>query len=258
MEERVKLEEMTWPEVEAALQAGFETAIVPSGSVEQHGPHLPFLTDCLIGERVAELTAAKLGRTLVAPILRPGLSYHHMMFPGSLTVSPETFMRLYEETCLALARHGFRTFILTSGHSGNFAFLDGIGFYLMDLLRSRGFQARVIPEVYGAGYIQIQQRLVSERFGVPVEEAQWHADVLETACMLAIRPDLVRMDKAARGWISADGASIDLYADSLRVLTPNGIVGDARRATRAMGEALLEGLSDWMAGRLRRRLGWTA
>ena len=256
MVERVKLEEMTWPEIDAALQAGYDAVFVPSGSVEQHGPHLPLLTDCLIGERVAELTAQKLGRTLVAPILRPGLSYHHLMFPGSLSVSPQTFTAMYEETCLALARHGFRTFILTSGHGGNFAFLDGIGFYLMDLLRLRGFEARVLPEVYGAGYVRVQQELVSERFGVPVEEAQWHADVLETACMLAIRPDLVRMDKAARGWISQDGQGVDLYMDSLRVLTPNGVVGDARRATREMGEALLERLSDWMAERLRRRLGW--
>jgi creatinine amidohydrolase len=254
MTPRVKLEEMTWPEIGAAVEAGFNTVFVPSGSVEQHGPHLPLLTDCLIGERVAELTAVKLGKTLVAPILRPGLSFHHLMFPGSLSVSPQTFTAMYEETCLALARHGFRTFILTSGHGGNFGFLDGIGFYLMDLLRQRGFETRVVPEVFSAGYVQVQQQLVSERFGVPVEEAQWHADVLETSCMLAIRPDLVRMDKAARGWISADGTGVDLYSAPLNDLTPNGIIGDARRATREMGEAILERLSDWMAERLRRRL----
>jgi len=249
----VKIEEMTWPEIDAALQHGFDTIIVPSGSVEQHGPHLPLLTDCLIGERVAELAALKLGHTLVAPVIRPGLSYHHMMFPGSLTVSPDTFRALYEETCLCLARHGFRTMILTSGHGGNFAFLDGIGFYLADSLRAQGYPVRVLPQVNTAGYVQVQQRLVVEQFGVPLEEAQWHADVLETACMLAIRPDLVRMERAARGWIGG-GAGIDLYAASLRVLTPNGIVGDARRATAEMGTALLEALGEWMADEMRRRL----
>jgi creatinine amidohydrolase len=251
---RVKIEEMTWPDIEAALKDGFDTVIVPSGSVEQHGPHLPLLTDCLIGERVAELAARKLGHALVAPIIRPGLSYHHMMFPGSLTVSPDTFTHLYEETCLCLARHGFRTLILTSGHGGNFAFLDGIGFYLADTLRARGFPVRVLPQVNTVAYVQAQQKLVTEHFGVPLEDAQWHADVLETACMLAIRPDLVHMERAARGWMGG-GAGIDLYADSLRALTPNGIVGDPRKATPEMGAALLEVLGDYMAGEMRRRLG---
>ena len=254
MRQQVKLEAMTWTDVEAALKEGLETVIIPSGSVEQHGPHLPLLTDSLIGERVAELTARKLGRTLVAPIIRPGLSYHHMMFPGSFTVSPETFRRLYEEYCLSLAQHGFRIMILTSGHGGNFAFIEGIGFYLGDFLRSRGHSVRVIPQVNGDEYVQVQQQFVLQRFGVPIEEAQWHADVLETACMLAICPDLVHMERAAKGWGGENGP-IDLYADSLRSLTPNGIVGDARRATREMGEALLEHLSDWMADQLRRRLG---
>ena len=71
--------------------------------------------------------------------------------------------------------------------------------------------------------------------------------------MLAIRPDLVKMDRAPRGWMGQ--GSIDLYSDSLRTLTPTGVVGDARRATAEMGAALLEHLSEWMAETLRRRLG---
>jgi creatinine amidohydrolase len=252
---RVNLGEMTWTEIEMAIQNGFETVIIPSGSVEQHGPHLPLLTDSLIGERVAEKTARKMGRTLVAPIIRPGLSYHHLAFPGSLTLSPETFGHIYEEYCLALARHGFHNYILTSGHGGNFSFLDGISLYLQDLLRQRGYVARVIPEVNSAAYVKLQQNLVGERFGVPAEEACWHADVLETACMLAIRPDLVHMERAAAGWVG-DNTKIDLNAKDFRDWTPNGVLGDPRRATAEMGFALLDALSDWMAVRLRSRLGW--
>lgn len=255
MERRIQLGEMSWTDVEAALRDGFETVIIPTGSVEQHGPHLPLLTDSLIAERVAELTARKLGKTLVAPVIRPGLSYHHMQFPGSFTVTPETFRRLLEEYCLSLATHGFRTFIVTSGHGGNFSFIDGIGFYLQDYSRSRGHPVRVIPHVDAAEYARIQREFVCQQFGVPPEEANWHADVLETACMLAIRPDLVHMERAVPGWVG-DSKDIDLYAKDLRSLTPNGILGDPRRATREMGEALLEYVSDWMAGQLRRRLGW--
>ena len=154
MAAKVKLEEMTWPEVEAARGEGVETVIVPTASVEQHGPHLPLLTDTLIGDRVAEMTARKLGKTLVAPVIRPGLSSHHMGFPGSFTLSPETFHRVLEEYCLSLLTHGFRAFILTSGHGGNFTYLDAIGSYLQDALRAREPNVRVIPHVNLVRYMR--------------------------------------------------------------------------------------------------------
>lgn len=259
MAARVKLEEMTWPEVEAARREGVETVIIPAASVEQHGPHLPLLTDTLIGDRVAEMTARKLGKTLVAPVIRPGLSSHHMGFPGSFTLSPETFRRVLEEYCLSLLTHGFRTFILTSGHGGNFTYLDAVGPYLQDALRAREPRVRVIPHVNLVRYMRTQQDFVRQRFGIPVEEAGWHADVMETACILAIRPDLVNMGQAAAGWIGDSTTILDrLFVDGFRAVSPNGILGDARKATREMGEALLEHLTDVLAEELRGRLGWTS
>lgn len=258
MDRQVKLEEMTWMEVEAARREGFDTVIVPTGSVEQHGPHLPLLTDTLIADRVAELTARKLGRTLVAPVIRPGLSSHHMMFPGSFTLSPETFRRVLEEYCLSLATHGFRTFVLTSGHGGNFSYLDAIAPYLQDGLRAHGHAVRIIPHVNLLRYVRMQQEFLRQKFGVPVEEAAWHADVIETACILVIRPDLVDMSRAAPGWVGDPTTIWDrLFVDGLRSVTPNGILGDPRRATREMGEALLEYVSDVLADELRGRLGWS-
>lgn len=252
----VNLEEMSWPEVEGALQAGFRTVIIPTASVEQHGPHLPLLTDALIGERVAELTAQKLGDTLVAPIIRPGLSSHHMMFPGSMTLTPETFRRLMEEYCLSLAKHGFRTFVLLSSHGGNFSYLDAVGPYLQDALHAGGIPVRIVPHVNLARYMRMQQDFVRERFGVPLEEAAFHADVLETACMLAIRPDLVDMTRAEAGWVGITSTILDrLFVEGLRSITPNGILGDPRRATPEMGEALLEYVSKELAGELSVRLG---
>lgn len=256
MERRVKLEEMTWTDVEAARRDGFETVFVPTGSVEQHGPHLPLLTDTLIADRVAELTARKLGRALVAPVIRPGLSAHHMKFPGSLTLSPETFRQILEECCLSLATHGFRTFILTSGHGGNFSYLDAVAPYVQEALRAGGHAVRLIPHVNLVQYVRMQQEFLSEKFGVPVEEACWHADVIETACILAIRPDLVDMSRAAPGWIGDPTTIYDrLFVEGLHSVTPNGILGDPRRATREMGEALLEHVSDVLAAQLRARLG---
>ena len=257
MEDRVLLEEMTWPEVKAALADGTETVIIQTASVEQHGPHLPLLTDTLIGGHVAQMIARKLGKTLVAPVVRPGLSVHHMKFPGSFTTAPETFRTVIEEACMSLATHGFKNLILLSSHGGNFTFIDGIGPYLQDSMTRKGYKVRIIPHVNILHYSRIQQNFVGEKFGVPLEEAGFHADVIETACMLVIRPDLVRMDKMAPGFIGDNKPLLDkIFVEGIQSVTENGIVGDPRRATLEMGEALLEHLTNVLSGELRERLGW--
>lgn len=257
MSDRVLLEEMAWPEVKAALADGTETVIIQTASVEQHGPHLPLLTDTLIGGHVAQMIARKLGKTLVAPVVRPGLSVHHMKFAGSFTTAPETFRAVIEEACMSLATHGFKNLILMSSHGGNFTFIEGIGPYLQDSMTRKGYKVRIIPHVNILHYSRIQQNFLGEKFGVPLEEAGFHADVIETACMLVIRPDLVRMDKMVPGFIGDNKPLLDkIFVEGIQSVTENGIVGDPRRATREMGEALLEHLTDVLSGELRARLGW--
>ncbi len=257
MSDRVLMEEMTWPEVKSAREQGTETVIIQTASVEQHGPHLPLLTDTLIGGHVAQMIARKLGKTLVAPVVRPGLSVHHMKFAGSFTTAPETFRTVVEEACTSLATHGFKNLILMSSHGGNFTFIDGIGPYLQDSMTRKGYDVRIIPHVNILHYSRIQQDFLGEKFGVPLEEAGFHADVIETACMLVIRPDLVHMDRAVPGFIGDNKPLLDkIFVEGIQSVTENGIVGDPRRATREMGEALLEHLTDVLSGELRQRLGW--
>jgi creatinine amidohydrolase len=257
VEPSVKLEELAWPEIAARLADGWDTVIVPTASTEQHGHHLPLNTDAVIAERVAELVAAKLGRTLVAPVIRPGLSSHHMAFPGSLTFTPQVFHLVIEATCVSLARHGFTTFILTSGHGGNFSYLDAAAPYLQDTLREKGFAAaRIVPVANLRNYLETQQVFLAEHYGVTKEQAAFHADIIETACMLAIRPDLVDMSRAEPGWMGDTTQILDrLFTDGLRAITPVGVLGDPRGATREMGERLLDHLSDKLARDLLDRLG---
>ena len=87
--DEVFIERMTWPDVEDAIKQGKRTAIVVAASSEQHGPHLPEATDALLGEELAGRLAHRLGNALVAPVIRPGCSDHHMAFAGSLTISAE-------------------------------------------------------------------------------------------------------------------------------------------------------------------------
>src|SRR5438067_6838738 len=114
------LERMTWTEVAAALDRGMRRAVVCAAATEQHGPHLPEATDALLGAACAEGLARRLGDALVAPIIRPGCSEHHMGFAGTVTISERLLMDTLDAYLESLRRHGFERFVVFSSHGGNF------------------------------------------------------------------------------------------------------------------------------------------
>ena len=120
-EEKVKnyLPHMTWPEVRDLLRKT-DMALIPVGSLEQHGLHGPVRSDFYSGLERAKLVAQKTD-ILVVPILFPGQSPYHMEFPGTITLSDETLQRVYFEAAQSLIHHGFRRLISLSAHSGNTA-----------------------------------------------------------------------------------------------------------------------------------------
>ena len=109
------IERMTWPEVEARIAAGVDAVLLPIGTTEQHGHHMPLDTDCVIARSLSERAAA-LGEEqgvsiLIAPTLNVTLSWYHMQFPGSLKLSTTTFLQVFREVCDSLAHHGFERLI---------------------------------------------------------------------------------------------------------------------------------------------------
>jgi creatinine amidohydrolase len=118
-EKKVKnyLPHMTWPEVEEALKRT-DVVIIPVGSIEQHAKHLPLGTDSYLAVETCKLIAQK-AEAVVAPVVLAGLSPHHMGFPGTITLTPETFEAVVYETALSLIHHGFRKILLYNGHGGN-------------------------------------------------------------------------------------------------------------------------------------------
>src|SRR5882757_1676292 len=118
---------MTWHEVEACIAAGVDAVLFPIGTTEQHGPHMPLDTDCVIAQglatRAAELAGREGLRVLVAPTLNVTLSWYHMQFPGSVRLSTTTFLQVFREVCDSLAQHGFRHIVAINGHGGNVAAL---------------------------------------------------------------------------------------------------------------------------------------
>ena len=115
----ILLKYMTWPEIQQKLNDGFDTIIINVASVEQHGYHLPECTDEIIGVGLSCGLAEKLGNTLVAPSVIPGLSDYHLPLPGSLSLRPEIFRGILEDYISCYQNHGFERFILLSSHGGN-------------------------------------------------------------------------------------------------------------------------------------------
>ncbi|NWF86490.1 creatininase family protein [Candidatus Bathyarchaeota archaeon] len=112
------LGELTWPDVKEFL-AVHDVAVVPVGSCEQHGPHLPIDTDAYDAFWLSLKAADKAQCALVAPPIYYGVSSHHMDFPGTVTLSPHILEQLAYEVASSLVKHGFKKLLFENGHGGN-------------------------------------------------------------------------------------------------------------------------------------------
>lgn len=233
MEKTVFLTDMTWPEVKTRLPR-VRLAILPTGSMEQHGPHLTFETDTAIATELARRLALQhYPHVLVAPPLPVGMSNHHMNFPGTITWRHDTFMACLEDTILALSEHGIQRFLVLNGHGGNRAAIS--------VLAS---QLRYENDLMVAGCTWFE--LVREACHKFIPRRRVHADEIETAMGLYLAPRVVRTTALTKGRAHPDpypftdpgaGGGFDVPY-RWEELTPNGAYGDARRATAAMGEEL--------------------
>lgn len=240
----LRLERLTWPDVEALIADGHTTAVIVAGASEQHGPHLPEGTDAILGEELALRVADRLGDALAAPVIRPGCSEHHMGFAGTITISEELLHQLLDAYVGSLRRHGFQRFVVFSSHGGNFVPLtrwaearqDHSVIVLADLTE---FVDAMLGPI---------RRLGRNDGPIP------HADLGETSEMLVATPDLVHMDRAEPGFTGETTAE-DAISRGLRAITPNGILGNPVGATAELGEAILESLVTYLVDRVRTAAG---
>ena len=115
----LEMDSMTWQEIRAEQERGRTAVVMAFGATEQHGPHMPLATDALIGDHLALLVAERLDAFL-APTVRLGCSEHHLEFPGTISISAETFHGLVGDIVASLARGGFERVIMLPTHGGNF------------------------------------------------------------------------------------------------------------------------------------------
>lgn len=271
---QVHLERMTSPEVRAALDAGQTTVLIACGAVEQHGPHLPLFMDAEHGTRLAEEVARRMGNTLVAPTIRVGCSEHHMRFPGSMSLRVSTFEALCQDYAVSLARHGFRRICFIPTHGGNFAplvsMLDRLNRAVMDAVDDavgravggavRGADAEGAPDVRVeaftdlAALVELWTRVVEEEAGLG-SRVGGHADIAEGSIMLAIEPELVREADAVPGYIGELTPAVleRVFRDGIGAVTPNGILGDARGMSEAIGRRCIAETAEMLVEQFRSR-----
>jgi len=177
------LTDMTWPEVKEALKQT-NVAIIPVGSCEQHSTHLPLNTDYILALERAKLIAKKT-KALVVPVMFTGLSFHHMGFPGTISLKPDTIVRVLLDTADCLKVHGINKIVLLSAHGGN----DVVLTYAAQQIKS---EIGISAVFFGAG------KMMSSFPEEYKDALDIHAGVLETAAMLIYEPSAVRMSKALK------------------------------------------------------------
>jgi creatinine amidohydrolase len=242
--DELRLERLTTAEIDEAVAAGRDTVVVVAGSIEQHGPHLPCETDCYYGLEMALRAARRWGNALVAPVIRPGCSQHHLGFAGTISISPEALVATVEETLRCLVDSGFRRVVLTSSHGGNFAPLAAAGDRLAGVCRDRG--AELVPVLSLGAWIDALKEAPNAHGLRQQDMPAVQADLIETSIMLALRPDLVRRDRIERGFVGDFDIDASFAERGLRALTDNGILGDPTDATAELGAEILDALERYL------------
>jgi creatinine amidohydrolase len=238
----IKMQDMTWPEIEQAMQQGADTVLIVATSQEQHGPHLPLGTDFFWGEELAvRVGRAMNGRALLAPVIPFGPNEEMMSFPGTISLKKETLLMVLRDLCLSYARHGFRYAVLLSSHEGDFE-------ALADAKKEFGnLGIRVIAFDDIAGLVEVIYRVADEH-GIANEVAGAHSGEFETSILLAAYPEKVRFELAEKGILVDLSRHPDFFRQDLRKVAPNGIIGDARQSSSEQGEAYWDALTSFMGG----------
>jgi creatinine amidohydrolase/Fe(II)-dependent formamide hydrolase-like protein len=191
----VWVEELTWMEVRDALKAGKTTIIIPTGGVEQNGPYLATGKHNYVLRATAEAIARKLGNALVAPIvpfvpegnIDPPTS--HMKYPGTISLTEDTYERLLIDICASFRTHGFVNIVLIGDSGGNQIGMNAVAAKLNAQWKDGKTRVHFIPEYYDYGGVEKWL----EKQGIKQKDEGLHDDFTITATMMTVDPNTVRM-----------------------------------------------------------------
>lgn len=236
MSEWYELSEMTSREFGEAC-GKIRLALVPVGATEQHGPNLATGTDYVIAQGFCRRIAARMHpNAVVLPPVPVGLSYHHTGFPGTLSLSPETFTAACMDIARSLQQQGIHHVLFVNGHNGNSAVLNVAA---TKIRYDLNMHAAVAFWFQQAGDV-VRKHAKTERYG--------HACEIETSVLMALAPDMVRTDALEAGDMLPVRLEHAFNNQSFFHTVPvpfheqtrNGVFGDARLASAEIGEEIVE------------------
>ena len=232
--------DLTQPEIVEQFKR-HPLVILPAGSVEQHGPHLPTGTDTFAANIIAHAIAERMdGLVLPAPPI--GVTPMHMPFEGTISFSPDTYMRVVTEICASTAQHGARYLLIVNWHEGNIAPLT---IAAEELHRTHGMTVLTVQACYVA----------ADMYGHECNGLT-HGGEIEALAVLACRPELVHLDRVDYSSDAGHGLKMDKLRRTrsyqpvltdIRSIAPTGWYGSPQKATRERGEAMLANLADAIA-----------
>jgi creatinine amidohydrolase len=247
----VRIDELAWPDIEHLLSTGaVDAAVIAIGSTEQHGPHLPQGTDSFLADAIGEGLAKGLGRALLAPPICVGCSDEHIAFPGTISFRTETLAQIVSDYVASLVRHGFTNIVVVTAHGGNVPALAAMA----PVLKSAYPKTNIIfqTEIKELSRTQVE---ASAEQGIGPEAAGIHAGEAETSLLLALRSELVRMDRAIVGYMgSAESLTPDSFVNGIQALDSNGVIGDPRSSTAEKGQVYLQKLVERLVEEVQKKL----
>jgi creatinine amidohydrolase len=250
--------ELTQPEIAGILKRN-PLVILPTGSVEQHGAHLPAGTDSFAAELVAEAVARKMD-ALVLPGPGVGVTPMHMPYEATVSFTPDTYIRVVTEICESAAKHGAKMLMIVNWHEGN---IPSLAIAAEDLHRRVGLTVLTVQACYVA----------EEMYGAQCNGLT-HGGEIEALAVLACRPELVHLDRIGNSSDHMRGHHMDKLRRTrsyqpvltdIRNIAPTGWYGDPAGATAERGGEMVEAIGGAIAAeaselftQLNRVLGGTA
>jgi creatinine amidohydrolase len=232
--------ELTQPEIAGQLKRN-PLVILPTGSVEQHGAHLPAGTDAFAAELIAEAVAQKMDG-LVLPGPGVGVTPMHMPYEATVSLTPDTYIRLVTEICESAAKHGAKMLMIVNWHEGN---IPSLAIAAEDLHRRVGLTVLTVQACYVAEEMYGQQC-----------NGLTHGGEIEALAVLAYRPDLVHLDRIGDSSDHMLGHHMDRLRRTrsfqpvltdIRDIAPTGWYGDPAGATAERGVEMVEAIADAIA-----------